>query len=69
MVWHAKNILYHTFYFLKSWSHLVCKVNNLNFDDCKIFSVKLLIIQYILFFYGTMVYHFIYLFLAVLGLR
>ena len=41
----------------------------MNFDDCKIFSVKLLIIQYILFFYGTMVYHFIYLFLAVLGLR
>ena len=70
VVWHAKNILYHTFYFLKSLSHLACKVNNLNFDDCNIFSVKLLIVQYILiFFYGTVVYHFIYLFLAVLGLR
>ena len=50
VVWHAKNILYHTFYFLKSLSHLACKVNNLNFDDCNIFSVKLLIVQYILIF-------------------
>ena len=60
VVWHAKNILYHTFYFFKSLSHLACKVNNLNFDYCKIFSVKLLIVQYILFF---MVLWFIILFI------